>query len=352
MRNSLICGFVCVALFVATGAVSLRAAAGCEKDTDCKGDRICYEGACVASEVAEERERVKLQPAAPAASAPPTSGYQPVQQPVSGYQAATPAPYPLTPAPSSAPTVLTASQAVLSVVINSKKVTEADVYVDGQLVGQVPWQGVVVAGEHTVRVVPKNAYGPKEKSTRVWPQRTRVVEFGSFSSNDQRTWTEWIGIRAYGGFSAHQWFWNDPEYSCANGKYFDPEWDNPSANCDHVVGKPAPWDYLMDIPTFLVGGEMSLFTLRWTHFYWEILHAGGGYPVFVYWGTAFGIPIHFDKSEIRLGAHLTMLYGFYPSPSGLELYWVAHVARRFAVEIGLKQFSFPFALGATLGFRI
>jgi hypothetical protein len=340
-------GAVALAAALAPG----RAAEACENDKDCKGDRVCYEKNCIAPDVAAELERRALEgtPAAAEQTSPPAP-----EATSTTAAAQSPAPMPV-----GTPTNLSASQAVLSVVLDSKKVAEADVYVDGQLVGQTPWQGVVVPGEHKVRVVPKNAYGPKEKETKVWPQRTRVLEFGGFMSNDQNTWTEWLGLRLFGGFSLHQPFrlrdgeWGDPDVNCPGGEYYHSDNHDPDPNCDYIVGnKPLPWDYIMRVPTFLAGGEMSLFTVRWLHFYWELINGGGGWPLFGYWGTALGVPIHFEKSEIRIGAHLTMLYGFYPTASGLELYWVRHVARYFALEIGIKQFSFPFAMGLTLGFRV
>ena len=343
-------------LLVLAALGCVNEALACENDNDCKGDRVCYEGNCVDPEAsrAPQAGPAAQTPTAPAPLADePSPAYGPPQPPVTPQAAPPPAAV-----VGNVPPPLTGAQGMISVTVTSSKVPEADVYVDGQLVGQAPWQGAVLAGEHVVKVVPKNAYGAREKKTKVWPLRTRLLEFGSFLSSDQDTWTEWLGLRGYGGFSLHQWYndgnMNDPQESCPGGSEFDSDYDTASPNCDYVVNNargPFGW-YMMQVPTFLAGGELSLFTVRWTHFYWEIFNGGGAWPMGGFWGTAFGLPLHFGKSEIRIGAHLTLWDGFYPTPSGLELYWVRHLARHFALEIGLKQFSFPFAIGLALGFRI
>ena len=67
-------------LFVVV-SVGRNAAAGCEKDTDCKGDRVCYEGKCVAPEAAEQLTPQAAQTTSPPAqpgSLPPSSPTGPV----------------------------------------------------------------------------------------------------------------------------------------------------------------------------------------------------------------------------------------------------------------------------------
>ncbi len=104
-----------------------------------------------------------------------------------------------------------------------------------------------------------------------------------------------------------------------------------------------------------VGAEMSFFTLRWNHFYWEMLRAGGGIPFIGYWGTSFGVPFHIGesaKNEIRFGMHLTMLYGFYPIPSGCEILYVRHAYKYFSFEAGARLWAYPTAGTAVVGIRI
>ena len=60
-------------------------AAGCSKDTDCKGERICEKHVCVEPETLAPRQndsvystRPRPAPPAPAAATPPTTVVQPV----------------------------------------------------------------------------------------------------------------------------------------------------------------------------------------------------------------------------------------------------------------------------------
>ena len=66
--------------FAALMLAGLDAAAQCSKDTDCKGNRVCFDGKC-------------MEPSAPATPIPPAPTYQPpaYQQPVSPYQQPAPA---------------------------------------------------------------------------------------------------------------------------------------------------------------------------------------------------------------------------------------------------------------------
>jgi hypothetical protein len=99
-------------------------------------------------------------------------------------------------------------------------------------------------------------------------------------------------------------------------------------------------------------GELTLFTLRWRHFYWEILRGGGGLPLIGYWGTALGYPFDLDdqgRHELRLGIHITLWYGYVPSASGVQLYYMYRPSHRLGLQIGLMQTSYPFTLALTVG---
>ena len=103
---------------------------------------------------------------------------------------------------------------------------------------------------------------------------------------------------------------------------------------------------------FSAFAELTLFTLHWRHFYWEILRAGGGTPHAGYWGTAIGYPFHLDdneRHELRLGVHLTFWLGYLPTLSGVQLYYTYRLKKRFAVHIGLMQTSYPFSVTAIFG---
>ncbi len=105
-------------------------------------------------------------------------------------------------------------------------------------------------------------------------------------------------------------------------------------------------------PYCAVFGELLLFTLRWRHFYWETVRVGGGVPMLWHWGTAVGYPFELDdegRHELRLGVHLTMYFGFFPSMSGLQLYYLYRPSGRLSLRIGLMQTSLPFTVTLTLG---
>lgn len=101
------------------------------------------------------------------------------------------------------------------------------------------------------------------------------------------------------------------------------------------------------------GLTISLFTLRWHWFYWEIVRGGGGSAGSpAGWGvagTAFGVPVHLGTSgrhELRFG---TGIFGgiagqynpgkkdtFSHGPLVLvEASYVWHAARRFALHAGM-----------------
>ncbi len=82
--------------------------------------------------------------------------------------------------------------------------------------------------------------------------------------------------------------------------------------------------------------ELTLFTLHWQHFYWEILRAGGGMPHYGYWGTAIGYPIHLDdreRHELRIGVHISFWLGTLPTLSGLQIYYMHRTSKRFAIQL-------------------
>ena len=56
--------------------------------------------------------------------------------------------------------------------------------------------------------------------------------------------------------------------------------------------------------------------------------------------------------EIRFGGHLTFAWAYVPSASGVQVSYVWHMKERFALEFGVMQFTYPFAVAGTLGFRI
>jgi|GEM_PF-3881177 hypothetical protein len=108
-------------------------------------------------------------------------------------------------------------------------------------------------------------------------------------------------------------------------------------------------------PTLVSGGEIALFTLRWERFTWELLRLGGATPLGYFWGSAVSYPLHIGDSgmhEIRFGGHLTFAWAYVPSASGVQVSYVWHMKERFALEFGVMQFTYPFAVAGTLGFRI
>lgn len=77
----------------------LRAWAGCEKDTDCKGDRVCQNGACVDASSVQPAPSPSYPPSAPPPSYPPPPPSYPPPVPY----AAPPPPYPAVPPPYAVP---------------------------------------------------------------------------------------------------------------------------------------------------------------------------------------------------------------------------------------------------------
>jgi hypothetical protein len=93
--------FLGVLSLIITLSAGKNAVAGCEKDTDCKGDRVCFEGKCMTPEGAAEKAAVPAAATpgvAPASPSSPTPGVAPAP-PASGVAA--PANYP--PQPGGAP---------------------------------------------------------------------------------------------------------------------------------------------------------------------------------------------------------------------------------------------------------
>lgn len=99
-------------------------------------------------------------------------------------------------------------------------------------------------------------------------------------------------------------------------------------------------------------GELTLFTLHYRHFYWEILRVGGGMPHLIHWGTALGYPFHLDDDErhqLRLGVHISFWFGLNPVLSGLQLYYVYRSPSMLAIQVGIMQTSYPFSVTAIVG---
>ncbi len=117
---------------------------------------------------------------------------------------------------------------------------------------------------------------------------------------------------------------------------------------DFLFGDSSGWGNVL-------GGELVLFTLKWPHVYWELLRGGGGRLTGPYWGTAVGYNARLDdrgRHQLRVGAHFTFYYGWLPWSSGLQVLYVLRVHRWLAFEVGVQQYSFPFAVGVTLGVRL
>jgi len=101
--------------------------------------------------------------------------------------------------------------------------------------------------------------------------------------------------------------------------------------------------------------EISLFTLVWKHFYIECLRIGSGIPNIFYWGTALGFPWHIGggrKHQLRFGVHLTLQIGYWPAPSGVQIYYILRLRKHFALQFGLMQYSYPPGGTFTFGFSI
>lgn len=99
--------------------------------------------------------------------------------------------------------------------------------------------------------------------------------------------------------------------------------------------------------------ELVLFALQWPHFYWEVLRGGGGEPWLGHWGTAFGYPFRLDRldrHQLRVGVHVTFVYGYMPSWSGLQVTYVHRPWSRFGVHFGVQQYSYPPGASFVFGF--
>jgi len=139
-------------------------AGGCEKNSDCKGDRVCHNGMCMYPEdIAADSETPGQIPAS--GDIGEDSGrysqerhYAPPVESGGGVLSN-----------------LSEGQSGL-VVLLEEPIEEAMVYVDGQLVGTAPWTGVVTPGSHNVRVEALG-YVSEETDTKIWPRRTRKLDF-------------------------------------------------------------------------------------------------------------------------------------------------------------------------------
>lgn len=102
--------------------------------------------------------------------------------------------------------------------------------------------------------------------------------------------------------------------------------------------------------------ELSLFTLRWQYFYWEMLRITGGYPQIVGGGTHFGVPIQLDgmgNHELRVGVHLSVYLPLpFPTWSGLQMAYLYRVGQSARLEFGLQQYSYPFGVALFFGLKI
>lgn len=116
--------------------------------------------------------------------------------------------------------------------------------------------------------------------------------------------------------------------------------------------------YLVDQEPFHGGSdptaslELTLFGLHWRHVYWEILRGGGGYGLTGYWGTALGIPIRLHpngRHELRVGVHLTLLYGYWPGGSGGYVAYHYRYKKNFSLHIGVMQYSYPTGVSLVMG---
>ncbi len=116
------------------------------------------------------------------------------------------------------------------------------------------------------------------------------------------------------------------------------------------IGLGGDWDY----GDASLGGfaELTLFTLHWRHFYWEILRVGGGKPHMFHWGTALGYPVHLgdrEQHELRIGIHISFWGGTMPSLSGLQIYYQHRPSKKFSIQVGVMQTSYPFSVMGTFG---
>jgi hypothetical protein len=111
------------------------------------------------------------------------------------------------------------------------------------------------------------------------------------------------------------------------------------------------------------GFDVTLFTLHWRHFYWEVFRGVFTFP-FLGVGGAIGIPIRLDSAgrhELRVGAHLTVNLtslweessnDSFLGTSGVQIYYQYRMAKYFAFHIGFQQYSYPFALALIFGFSM
>ncbi len=162
---------------------------------------------------------------------------------------------------------------------------------------------------------------------------------------------EWITVRAYAGVMALA--------SVSEGD-------------EHTGYHLSPGGHL--------GVSLSLFTLRWTHVYWEMVRVGvgartyrverdqddlldysevGGEPLSdrrfaaeLIWGSAVGYPIALDAAghhELRLGVHFTCMQTKWPSYSGFQLVYQYRARSGVRIQLGLLQTTAPFGVVALLG---
>jgi hypothetical protein len=96
--------------------------------------------------------------------------------------------------------------------------------------------------------------------------------------------------------------------------------------------------------------ELIIAGLTWEDWYVDAVRVGGGYPMLVILGTSGGLRWDYGESEFRFGLHLTMLL-IIPTLSGVELSYLWDFGDSGAMELGLRQYSYPLGLDCHIGMR-
>ena len=176
----------------------------CGSDSDCKGDRLCYEGVCYSPEMVEALERKdldRMRDGETTEESDETQGN--VLTPVAEPQEQTPAaPVDVPPKPEpDVPAKLGPDQALLVVWLEAEYADTpgVTVYVDDRAVGTAPWEGTVESGLHTIRVE-GNGWWSKEIETKIWPGKKRIVEVPLRKEGAYRTGVFVLGVTWDVGF--------------------------------------------------------------------------------------------------------------------------------------------------------
>jgi len=192
-------------------ASSICAASECGRDTDCKGDRVCYQGRCVnpdtadvleAKEVEEISEEGEPDPeAAPESevvtgAAPGSERPEVEATPPAGGQIVQAVPETAAFVPAESGPFASGLKVLLDPRYHDAK--GVMVYLDGVEVGEAPWEGSVEAGTHEVRLE-GGGYYSRAKFTKVWPDKTSILQLRLIPREGFDVGRVYVGVMYSGG---------------------------------------------------------------------------------------------------------------------------------------------------------